>query len=144
MSESAAQKSGKARRLGCLSVVVLALLVLAFPYMLTVWSGSSVCFAGGPRIVSAEQKVSAVLDFLVEQGTLTSLERLRIDPASCCRVDRGGREVPPLDFEHFLIGGHAHFVNVPASFIPKYPRITSNVGNREGVFLLSSCGRLIL
>jgi hypothetical protein len=120
-----------------------ALVVLAFPYLITVWSESSLCFASRPHIVSGKEKVARVLDFLVQRGTLSAAERSRIDPGSCCRVDKGGREVSPIGLEIFIVRGVSHYVHVPAALIPRYDRIISNVGEREGLFALNSCGTIL-
>ena len=131
------------RGLGCLAAFALALIALSFPYFLTVWSASSLCFAERPRIVSGEEKVALVLDFLVRSGSLAPEERSRIDPASCCRVDKGGREIPPIGFQTFTVTGASHYIHVPASLIPRYDRLIVNEGEREGLFGVNSCGHVL-
>jgi len=131
------------RRAGFLTATALTLLTLATPYLLTVWSSSSLCFTGGPQIVSGNDKIVAVLDFLVRQGALTPAERTRIDPATCCRVDKGGGEVAPIGLENFIFGGFSHFVHVPAALIPRYDRLIVNIGEREGLFGVDTCGAIL-
>ena len=87
--------------------------------------------------------MSAVLDYLVRLRTLTTAERARIDPAACCRVDKGGGEATPLDLEAFLVAGMSHYVHVPAVLIPRYDRTVSNVGVREGLFVVNSCSDIL-
>jgi hypothetical protein len=111
--------------------------------VLTIWSASSFCVADTPQIISGEQKVSSVLDFLVRQGTLTPAERARINPASCCRIDKGGREVPPIGLETFIVAGTSHFIHVPAALIPRHRYLSSNAGEREGLFGVTSCGAIV-
>lgn len=129
--------------LAILLFTALALSALAFPYLLTIWSDSSFCVADTPQIISGEQKVSAVLDFLVSRAELTPVERARIDPATCCRLDKGGRELPPIGVQAFIVAGESHLVHVPAALIPRYRYLISNAGELEGLFGVTSCGAIV-